>query len=224
VLFLLELGWLHEQSLDFEIALQLCRQAHEKAKEIKHSYTELLGLILQGFAYIGLGRNDAAFRCLNEVSDRLGRERILMDWVLRILLHHAFSRGWLAQGKPTEASQDAERVCQLAGPPGEKTYLALAHLTIAEAAMKSRDSNGADASLDRALRVIEGVNAPLAEWRVYAAAARLHEQKDSTEEAARQRRCGLDVLTGLADSLHETDRLRDSLLGANAFRVISSAS
>ncbi|HSE37744.1 MAG TPA: AAA family ATPase [Blastocatellia bacterium] len=215
VLFLLELGWLHEQSLDFEIALQLCRQAQEKAKEIKHSYTELLGLILLGFAYIGLGRNDAAFRCLSEVSDRLGRERVLMDWVLRILLHHALSRGWLAQGKLTEARQGAERVYQLAGPPGERTYLALAHLTIAEAAMRRRDSNEADASLDRARRMIEGINAPLAEWRVYAAAATLHEQRGSAEEAARQRRCGLEVLNRLANSLDETDRLRDSLLGAN---------
>jgi tetratricopeptide (TPR) repeat protein len=218
VLFLLELGWLHEQTLDFEVALQLCRQAQEKAKEIKHSYTELFGLILVGFAYIGLGRTDAALRCLSEVSERLGRERILMDWILRILLHHALSLCWLAQGKLSEARRDAERVCELAGPPGEKTYLALAHLTIAETAQESRDARGAGEALDRAFRVIEGTNVPLAEWRVYEAAARLHEQNGDAEEAARHRESSLKLLNRLAESLDETDRLRHSLLSAMAIQ------
>jgi DNA-binding winged helix-turn-helix (wHTH) protein/tetratricopeptide (TPR) repeat protein len=213
LLFLLELGWLHEQSQDFEVALQLCRQAKETAREIKHSYTELLALILMGFAEIGLGRIDAALRCLSEVSDRLDGERILMDWVLRILLHQALSRCWLAQGKFIEARQDAERVCELAGPPGEKTYLALAHVTIAET-MESRDSDGADAALGKALTIIEGINAPLAEWRVHLAAARLGEQNGRTEHAARHRSRSLEVLKRLAESLSETDGLRHSLVGS----------
>ena len=211
VLFLIELGWLHEQCFDFEIALQMCNQAHEQAKKIQHPYTELLSLILLGLAHLGLAHHDAAFRCLSEVDERLGRERILMDWVLRILLHHALSRYWLAVRKPAQARQNAERVCELAGPPGERTYLALAHLVIAETAM---DRNAADAAVTQSLMVIEGVDAPLAEWRVFAAAAKLHEQKGRFEEAAQHRRRGLDVLNRLADSLDKTDRLRESLLGS----------
>ena len=214
VLFLIELGWLHEQSFDFEVALVMCNQAFEQAMEIRHPYTELLSQILLGLAYIGLGRHDEAFRCLSEATQRLAGERILMDWVLRILLHHALSRYWLAQCNPVESRRHAERVCELAGPPAEKTYLALGHLVIAEAGLESRDLNAAETAVARALKLIEGVNAPLAEWRVYAAAAKLNEQTGRTEEAAQYRRRSLEVLDRLAGSLDEADRLRDSLLGS----------
>jgi DNA-binding winged helix-turn-helix (wHTH) protein/tetratricopeptide (TPR) repeat protein/CheY-like chemotaxis protein len=220
VLFLLELGWLHEQSFDFEIALQMCKQAHEQAKTIQHPYTELLSLILLGFAHIGLEQQDDAFRCLSEAAERLAREHILMDWVLRILLHYALSRYWLSQGKPEEARRDAERVCELATPPGERTYLALAHLVIAEIAIESRDWNAADAAVSQSMNVLEGVHAPLAEWRVGATAARLQEQKGRTEQAAQHRRRGLEVLNQLAESLDETDRLRHSLVGSTVAQSI----
>ena len=219
VLFLLELGWLHEQCFDFENALQMCRQAHEQAKKIQHPYTEVLSLILLGLAHIGLEQQDEAFRCLSEAGKRLARERILMDWVLRILLHHALSRYWLAKGKPAEARQDAERVFELASRSGEATYLALAHLLIAEIAIESRDWNAADVALTQSMKVIEEVNAPLAEWRVWAAAAKLHEQKGRIEEAALDRQRGLEVLNRLAESLDETDSLRHSLLGSTFFRI-----
>ena len=220
VLFLLQLSWLHEQCFDFEVALQMCKQAHEQARQIKHPYTELLSLILLGLAHIGLEHHDEAFGCLSDVSERLGRERVLMDWVLRIPLHHALSRYWLAQGRPAEARREAERVCELAGPPGERTYLALAHLVIAETAMGSRDWNAADTAVAQSLKVIEGFNAPLAEWRVCLAAEKRQEQKGRIEEAAQHRRRGLEVLNRLADSLDETDRLRHSLLGSTVVQNI----
>jgi DNA-binding winged helix-turn-helix (wHTH) protein/tetratricopeptide (TPR) repeat protein len=220
VLFLLELGWLHEQSFDFEIALHMCEQAHQQAKAIQHTYTELVGLILLGLAHIGLEQKEQAFRCLSEAAERLERERILMDWVLRILLHYALSRYWLAQGKPEEARRDAERVCELAAPPGERTYLALARLVIAEIAIESRDWNAADAAVSESKKALEGVHAPLAEWRVCAVAARLQELRDRTEEAAQLRKRGLEALNQLAESLDETDRLRQSLLGSTIAQSI----
>ena len=219
VLFLLELAWLHEQSFDFENALLVCKQAQEQAKKIQHPYTELLGLILLGLAHIDLEHQDEAFRCLSEAGGRLARERILMDWVLRILLHYALSRYWLAKGKLAEARQEANRVCELAAQPGETTYLALAHLVLAEIAIDSRDWNAAELAVAKSMKVIEGVNAPLAEWRVFVAAAKLDEQMGRTEDAAQHRRRGLEVLNRLAESLDKTDPLRDSLLGSTFFKV-----
>jgi len=214
VLFLLELSWLHEQCFDFEVALQMSKQGYEQAREIEHPYTELLGMILLALAHMGLEQYDAAFRWLREAGDRLARERILMDWVLGILLHYALSRYWLAQGNPAEARKEAERVCELAGAPGERNYLALAHLVIAETAMGSGDWGAADASVAQSLALLEGVDAPLAEWRVRAVAADLQKQKGRVEEATQHQRRRVEILNRLADSLHKGDRLRDSLLGA----------
>ena len=223
VLFLLELSWLHEQCFDFEVALQMCKQAHAQAREIEHPYTELLSLILLGRAHMGLEEHDAALRCLREAGERLAGERTLMDWVLRILLHDALSRHWLAQGNLAEARNEAERVCELAAPPGEKTYLALARLVIAEAAMAAGDWDAADAAIAQALTMLEGLNAPLAEWRVCLAAAKIHEQRGRSQEATRQRRRGLEVLIGLAHSMDETDRLRHSLLQSTVVQNLRRA-
>ena len=222
VLFLLELSWLHEQCFDFEVALQMSKQAHEQARQIEHPYTELLGLILLGLAHTSLEHHDEAIRCLREADERLGREHILMDWILRILLHHALSRYWLAQRNPAEARREAERVCELAAPPGERTYLALANLVIAEAAMQSGDWNAADAAIGESLTVIQGVSAPLAEWRVCAVAAKLEEQRGRNAESTRHQRRSLEVLNRLADSLHQSDRLRDSLTTSAHLRPLSS--
>jgi hypothetical protein len=137
-----------------------------------------------------------------------------MDWILRILLHHALSRYWLSQRKLAEARHEAVRLCELAGQPRERTYLALSHLLIAETAIESEDWNAAEAAITESLRAIEGANAPLAEWRVCAAASKLYAQTRRERDADRYRQRALEVLTQLADSLEETDRLRLSLLAS----------
>ena len=86
--------------------------------------------------------------------------------------------------------------------------------------MEAREWTASDSAVAKALTVIEGVNAPLAEWRVRATAARLHEQRGRAEKATQNRRRGLEVLNLLADSLDETDRLRASLLGSLAVQNI----
>ena len=219
VLFGLQLGWLYEQCFDFETALQMCSQAHNQAVKIKHPYTELLGLILMGLANLGLGHRADAFRCLSSAVDRFERERILMDWVLQILLHDAFARYWLAEGNMVEARHHADRECELASQPGEKTYLALGHLMHAEIAKRELDSTAAEAAVARALAVIEGTHAPLAEWRVHDAAASVYEQANRTEEAALHRGRGFDSFNRVVSSL-DNDRLRQSLVNSAAVRDI----
>ena len=213
VLFGLQLGWLHEQCFDFETALQMCTQAYKQAVEIKHPYTELLGLILMGLANLGLENRAEAFRCLSAAVDRFQRERILMDWVLQIPLHHAFSRYWLAEGNPGEARHHADRVCELSSQPGEKTYLALGHLMNAEIAKWEQDSAAAQAAVARALGVIEGNHVPLAKWRVHGAAASLCQRTNRTEEAELHRRRGFDSFNLLISSL-DNDRLRQCLVNS----------
>ena len=214
VLFRLELAWLHEQAFDFERARELCEEAHVQARKIAHPYTESLSLILLGMAHLGLERRDAAFRCFSEVAARLGRERSLMDWILRIPLHHGLSRYWLAQGEFARARREAESLCELASAPGERTYLALSLQTLAEIAMATQNWVEAEVAITRALTVIEGTETPLAVWRVCAAAARLCEQLGRATEAADHCQRSAKTLDRLADSLGDADQLRRSL-GAN---------
>ncbi len=212
VLYQLELAWLHEQALDFETACEICERAHEQALKIGHPYTELLSLILLGRARLGLGQREAAFRCFLTVIDRLERERSLMDWVLSILLRDGLSRYWFSQGDLVRARNEAETLRDLAAPSGERTYLSLAHRTLAEIALAAQQWDLAEREASLALSVLEVIDAPVAEWRVCATTAQLHEHLGHTAEAARYWRRSANALDRLVESLGEDDQLRESLI------------
>jgi len=205
VLYQLELAWLREQAFDFEAAREMCEQAHEQARKIGRPYTESLSLILLGLAHLGLDEREAAFRCFSEVAERLERERSLMDWILRLLLHDGLSRYWLAQGEFAQARREAAALRDLAASPGERTYLALAHRTLAEIAIANQQLDEAENEVSLALAALEGAEAPLAEWRVCATAAQLYEQVGRTDEAADHRRRSAETLSRLAGSLSEEE-------------------
>ncbi|HEY6381183.1 MAG TPA: hypothetical protein VIY07_05205 [Pseudolabrys sp.] len=221
VLFKLELAWLYEQAFDFEAARDICEQAQKQARNIGHPYTESLSLILLGMARLGLGRREAAFRCFSEVAERMERERVLMDWILRLLLHDGLSRYWLTQGKHERARREAETLRDLAALPGERTYLALAHRMLAEVALAAQQLGDAENEISRALAVLEGAEAPLAELRVCATAGRLYEQLGRTTEAADHKRQSAETLNRLADSLDKADQLRQSLLNGHVSMLLS---
>ncbi|HKQ73096.1 MAG TPA: AAA family ATPase [Blastocatellia bacterium] len=220
VLYRLELAWLHEQALDFESARAMCEQAHEQALKIGHPYTELLSLILLGVARLGLGQPEAAFRYFREVAERMERERSLMDWILRFLLHDGLSRYWLARGELEPARREAEALRELAAAPGERTYLALAHRTLAEIAMAAQKWDDAENEVSPALSALEGVEAPLAEWRVCETAAQLYEQLGRAGEADRHWRRSADAIVRLVESLGEDDHLRESLTANPSMQAI----
>lgn len=221
LLFLLQLGWLHEQCFDFEVALQMCRQAHEQAVEIRHPFTEMLGLILMGHAHLGLNQLDEAFRCLNGAAIRFERERVLMDWILRIPMHYALSRCWLSIGNCDEASLHAHTLFELADQPKERTYMALAKAVIAESAILGGDLRTATENLEQAKATIEQADSPLAEWRISTVAAAICEQEGRATEAAVLRKSALDVINKLSNSLDHRDRLRDSLLDSPEVKSLS---
>jgi hypothetical protein len=100
----------------------------------------------------------------------------------------------------------------LAGQPGERTYLALGKSLLAKIALAEQQWEQAEAELLQALAVLEGVEAPLAAWRVYATAAQLYEQRGRSMEARRYWTRSAAVRTQLADSLGNARELRQSLL------------
>jgi DNA-binding winged helix-turn-helix (wHTH) protein/tetratricopeptide (TPR) repeat protein len=208
--FQLEMAWLHEEAFDFERARALCEGKLKEAQE--DQFGQFLSLVLLGWAHLGLKRYEEAFGCFNETLRRLERGRTVMDWIWQMLLRYGLSRYWLTQSEYARARQEAERLCALAAQPGERTYLALGRRMLAEVAMAERNWDQAEAEIGRALAVLEGVEAPLAEWRVYATAAQLHERQGRKAEADSFWAQGVAVLNRLADSLKDTDPLRQSLL------------
>jgi hypothetical protein len=79
----------------------------------------------------------------------------------------------------------------------------------------------AEAEVMQAMAVLEGAEAPLAEWQVYATAARLQDQRRRSAEADQYWTRSAAVLQRLADSLGDEIELRRSLLTQPAIRAIS---
>jgi hypothetical protein len=209
VLFRLELAWLHLEAFDFEGARELCQLSFEQARVLVHPYTETLSQILMASAYLGLERQEMAFECFKTARGLLESRRSLMDWVLKMPLHYGLSRYWLSKGDNVEARREAEALRDLAALPFEKTYMALAFQTLAEIDMAERNTAGAETAIRRAMEIIETGEAPLAEWRLCATAARLAKE---SEEAAYLWRRSTECLYRLAFSLGDASNLRQSLL------------
>ena len=86
ILFTLVRGWLHEQAGDYARARTLCDSALADARESGYPFGQLIGLVLLGFAELGLGAYNRARANFEEIAARLDRERVLMDWIWRMPL------------------------------------------------------------------------------------------------------------------------------------------
>jgi tetratricopeptide (TPR) repeat protein len=219
MLFHLQTAWLSEQAYDFARVRELCEPVLAQAGEAQYGLGQLLSLGLLGVAYRGLGQPERAFQCFSELTRQLDQGHVVMEWV-QMPVRHSLSEYWLAQGEFARARQEAERLCQLAAPPGERTYLALGGRMLAEIALAERQWEQAERGVSQALAVLEGAEAPLAEWRVWATAARLHQRQGNKAEAQTYWARSAAVLKQLADSLREVPALRHSLLHSPPVRGV----
>jgi DNA-binding winged helix-turn-helix (wHTH) protein/tetratricopeptide (TPR) repeat protein len=214
VLYRLELAWLHEQALDFERARDLAAHAVEQADRMDLTFGQIFGRIVLGAAHLGLGARERAFRLFDEVAGRMERERVLMGWILRMPLRLGQAWCWLARRRPVEARREAERLCELAGQPGERTYLALGFLTLAECAAAERQPGRALAYLERARASGGTDDTPLVAWRIETTAARLAAAGGDEDLAKECRQRAVDVLTRLATTVRDVPRLHHALVTA----------
>jgi tetratricopeptide (TPR) repeat protein len=210
----LESAWLYEQALDFNQARNLCERILLQTSAGQHETGNFLGLILQGTADVGLGRHDRALECFNRVADRLERDQVMIEWILRLPLQYGLSQSLLGQGELGRARQEAETLCGLASLPGELTYVALGRKTLAEIALAEGEHTRAEQEITLALGALKESNVPLAEWRVHATAAAVYEKTGRADDALQHWTDRATVLRKLADSLDESDELRASLLNA----------
>jgi tetratricopeptide (TPR) repeat protein len=207
----LAMAWLHEQAGDFASARALCEHALAQAQATQHTTGYFVSLLLLGRAHHGLGQAEHAWHCFNAILRQLEHDPDVLEWIFQMPLRHALSEYWLSQAAWEPARQEAKRLCELAAQPGERTYLALGKSALAKIALAEQQWEKAESALSQALAVLEGAEAPLAAWRVYATAAQLYEQQGRSTEARQYWTRSAAVRTRLADSLGNALELRQSL-------------
>ena len=216
--FRFQTAWLLACAGDFAGARALCERGRQPGKEDQLGAS--LGSIVLGFAELGSKRYAAALRAFQEVTGRSGKERpALMDWILNMPLRLGLGAYWLARRQFRRARAQMEELCRLAAAPGERTYLALAHQGMAEAALGAGDRARAEREVGEALGVLDGFEAPVAEWRVWATAARVEEARGRRSRAEACWGRGAEVLDRLAACL-KGDDLHDSFLAQPAVEAV----
>jgi DNA-binding winged helix-turn-helix (wHTH) protein len=169
--FEVALAWLHLETLDFAGARELATGVVRRS-ELQDQFATFLALTVLGRALVGLHDYPAAEEALAEAGGRLERGGI-HESGFHLSMLQGLSELHLGRGDLAAAALAAEQLCALAARPGERTYLALGHRTLALVAQAAGDSPRAQVEVSRALAVLEGAEAPLALWRVHATAAQL---------------------------------------------------
>ena len=213
---LLELAnaWLYVNALDFNRALDTCNRILSQTRDSRHETGNFLGLILQGTTLTELGEYETALTSFQRIEERLEHDHGMMELIFRLPFQYGLSRCLLGLGELDRAREAAGTLCEQAGISGERTYLALAHKTLAEIALEGNDANRAAQEIEQALKLLMDSLVPLAEWRVHETAAKVYEKTGQVDSAVQQWTQRSDILRQLAGSLNQSDDLRESLLNA----------
>ena len=209
----LENAWLYLNALDFKRALDTCNRILSLTGDGRHETSNFLGLILQGTALSELGQYEMALRCFKQIEEKLERDQVgRMELILHLPFQYGLSQCLLGLGELDQARKAADALFEQAALPGERTYVALAHHTLADIALAGDDLNRAAQEIEHALKVVNCSSLPHAEWRVHHTAAKVYEKNGLADSAVQQWTHRSNVLRRLAESLDESDELRESLL------------
>ncbi|MGH8613359.1 MAG: hypothetical protein ACREYF_15430, partial [Gammaproteobacteria bacterium] len=243
--FRIGLARLHEEALDFDGARGHCEQILNLVREGRDHNVCSHSLILLGRAHLGLQDHRRAYVCFSQAMRLVEGELGITDWQLCLPLYQGLSEYWLAQGDLPQARRMATKLCAIAAPPPERTYLALGRRLLAEIAIAEGQWDQAEEEVAQAMSAMNGPPTPsavwhayglappecsspsassalpLAAWRVHATAAKLCERQGRPSEAAAFRQQSRAVIQQLADSLDASDPLRGSLIAGHE-RVIRS--
>jgi hypothetical protein len=214
---------LHLEAQDFAGAWWLCHQAAPRKND---HYNDISLRMMAGRALLGLGRIVEAQAYLEAFAAELDAGgRIELRY--RTMLDAARAECALRSNDVPAARAAAMDLLGLAGPPGNRHYLALAHRLLARCAMAENHRQSAESHLTDALAALEPGPLPLAAWRVHATAAELCRQLGRKTEGRQHDEQASAVLQSLAASLGddpEAEPLRRGLLRASPLYAATRAS
>jgi DNA-binding winged helix-turn-helix (wHTH) protein/tetratricopeptide (TPR) repeat protein len=208
---------LHLQAFDFRGAREMAERTLPAARE---GFPRLITLVALGEGLLGLGEYDRALQCFEQVTESSKQGRFRLDWIFHLPLYRALGELWLRRREFARARQDALHLCELAALPGQRTYMALGRRLLAEIAIAESNDEEAESQIERARAALENVDAPLAEWRVFATSTELARRLARPERAAAYLARAASALERIAASMGEDEPLRRSLEGAQETRAL----
>jgi len=202
-------------SMDFEGTLRDCGPVASQPYE-HHAGPDAqtmplkrrIALIYCGLAEMGLGNIVAALEYLRVAEGEMERQPVHLDWYWRLALEWGMVGALIANGDHAAAHARAQRLCDRAAQTDERAWQALASEARSRAALACGDASEAMADVAKALAACDGVEVPLAEWRVHATGAMVFKAIGDVRQSGKHTRLGAAIRKRLAGTLPEGDPLR----------------
>lgn len=219
-------AWLHVEACSFASAKEYCEEVLPQNIGPWAEFISAHFSAIYGRALLGTGDRIGAIRCFEAFFKAEENESLPISRNYSFPACQGASEVWLTLGEFEKARHYAQRLHDLATGAPENTYLALSHWLFAEIAIKEEALEEADSQIAQALNIVENAEVPLAAWRVYGTAEKLHHIRGNTRRANICQYKKQQAVRKLADSLPDADSLRDHLwhfIGMNAPAVIDGA-
>jgi len=212
------------QLTDYEGVLDVCRSPADPSHVVVLPFEERLSLVLCGLAEAGLGNTAVARDYLLEAERRIGQQPAMLDWYMTLMLEWGRVNLLLLTGSQAEAAARADHFVRLAGDTNERTWQALALETRARVSLERSAATEAVDGVKRALVATEGLETPLADWRVHTTAAAAYQATGNPRLASRHAELGSVARRRLVESLPPEHRLRRLFeTGARVFPPLASS-
>jgi hypothetical protein len=183
-------AWILRETGEHHPAVEMARGALDAAHQAAFPFGQLLAQLQLGLSLSEQGDVEGARATLENLDHRLGRERLLMDWIWRMPLDLELAELWRVRGEFAAAEARARAVCATASFCGERTWLALGHAAIAETLIDQDLGVEADREMTTALTLVASGALPIATRRVLSRAARI---ADANGDSARAERHHADL-------------------------------
>jgi hypothetical protein len=166
--------------------------------------------LLAGAAEAGLGNLDEGIDILKKLEHDVLEQPVVTDWYWLFVLEWSLANALLRSGDITQARLHGDRMLDRAERTVEITWRAMARELRCRIAMEESDLERASFLIHDALRLIEVMGAPMADWRVHRTAAQLlRTQGDTTGALVHEQLFGKKAQR-LLDSLPPGHRLRET--------------
>ena len=218
VLLLLSRMWVQLNAMDFAGARDTGVSLLPSLPNHSEDTARRMCLIITGAAELGLAHYESALQLLLTARDEMDRQSVIADWHRGLMLDWALTNLWVERGDLARAGDEGAAFLEHATRTLEATWRGLALETNARIALASGDQQRATDLAEQAMAAVQGVEAPVAAWQVYATAADLARAEGDSAGAACRHQKSREVVRRLADSLGPREASQRTFLAAPAIR------
>jgi len=159
-------------------------------------------------AEVALENNSRALDYLRTAEREMQGQPVYLDWYWRLHLEWGMVNVLIANGDPPAALARGKKLCGLAAQTDERGCQALAWEARARAALSCGESSQAIDNVANALAACDGVQVPVAEWRVHATSAIVYKAGGDIRRAEIHDQLSTAIQKQLAESLPEGNPVR----------------